>query len=82
MTVMQRRQRPPRVVPVEVPWDAKWMNALANLLLMGFMGMLIAAALWWAVRHANFSLQRITVDGDVTHSNEVTFVGGVGYTWK
>ena len=77
MTVMQRRQRPPRVVPVEVPWDAKWMNALANLLLMGFMGMLMVAALWWAVRHANFSLQRITVDGDVTHSNEVTLRANV-----
>ena len=56
MTVMQRRLRPPRVVPVEVPWDAKWMNALANLLLLGFMGMLIGAALWWGVRHTHFSL--------------------------
>ena len=77
MTVMQRRLRPPRVVPVEVPWDAKWMNALANLLLLGFMGMLIGAALWWGVRHTHFSLQRITVDGDVAHSNEVTLRANV-----
>ena len=77
MTVMQRRLRPPREVPVEVPWDAKWMNALANVLLMAFIAMLIGAGLWWAVRHANFSLQRITVDGDVTHSNEVTLRANV-----
>ena len=77
MTVMQRRLRTPRVVPVEVPWDAKWMNAMANVLLMAFIAMLIGAGLWWAVRHANFSLQRITVDGDVTHSNEVTLRANV-----
>ena len=77
MTVMQRRLRPPRVVPVEVPWDAKWMNAMANVLLMAFMVMLICAGLWWAVRHAHFSLQRITVDGDVAHSNEVTLRANV-----
>jgi cell division protein FtsQ len=75
--MMQRRLRTPRVVPIEVPWDAKLMNALANVLLLGFFAMVVGSALWWAVRHPSFSLQRITVDGDVAHSNEVTLRANV-----
>ena len=74
---MQRRMHTPQTIPLEVPWDAKWMNALANLLLLGFFAMAVGAALWWALRHPSFSLQRITVDGDVAHSNEVTLRANV-----
>lgn len=52
-----------------VPFDVRLMNATAMLLFVVCGAMVVAGALWWAVRHPAFALTRITVQGDVAHNS-------------
>jgi cell division protein FtsQ len=63
--------------PIDMPmdirvmqWTAMGMFALALLLCMG-------SAMTWLLRHPAFSIQGITVKGDVAHSNAVTLRANV-----
>lgn len=55
-----------------LPLDVRLMNATAAVLLLVFAGLLLAYLLGWAARHPAFAIQRLSVQGDVAHSNEVT----------
>ena len=51
------------------PLDVKLMNITASVLFAACAVMLLAALVWWAVRHQLFAIGGITVTGDTTHNN-------------
>lgn len=57
---------------VPVPADVKLMNLSTLVLGLGLLGLVLAALLNWLVQLPVFSLQGITVYGDVAHNNAVT----------
>lgn len=59
------------------PFDVKLMNLAATALFSVCLVLLLAAGLWWALRHPLFAVAGITVQGDVTHNNAVTLRANV-----
>jgi cell division protein FtsQ len=62
---------------VPAPFDVKLMNITATALLSACAVLLLAAVLWWALRHPLFSIGGITVQGDVTHNSAMTLRANV-----
>lgn len=61
----------------QVPMDVKLMNIAATALFAVGIMLLLAAVLWWALRHPLFAISGITVQGDVAHNNVVTLRANV-----
>lgn len=59
------------------PFDVKLMNAAATALFVACGVMVLAAGLWWALRHPVFALGGITVTGDTAHNSAVTLRANV-----
>ncbi len=59
------------------PFDVKLMNIAATALFAACLVLLLAAVLWWALRHPLFGIAGITVQGEVTHNNAVTLRANV-----
>ena len=55
-----------------LPLDVRLMAWVGNGLLAVVVAMVIGATVWWGARHPVWSLQAITVSGDVVHQNAVT----------
>ncbi len=53
------------------------MNITATALLSACLVLLLAAVLWWALRHPLFAIGGITVQGDVTHNSAATLRANV-----
>jgi cell division protein FtsQ len=62
---------------VPAPWDIRLMNITSGLLLMAVLCLSLVAALWWALRHPVFAIQKIAGYGDTSHHNEVTLRANV-----
>ena len=62
---------------LQQPFDVKLMNLTASVLFSAFVVMLLAATVWWAVRHPVFGISGITVQGDVAHNSAVTLRANV-----
>ena len=58
--------------PTPLPADVRWMNAVAAALWVLAVGAAVVAAGVWAARHPLWTLQAITLNGDVNHQNAVT----------
>lgn len=56
-----------------VPLDVRLMGWVANGLLALLVATGLGALAWWGARHPVWTLAGITVQGDVTHQNAVTF---------
>lgn len=63
--------------PVPVPAEIKLMNTLATALFVLFAVMLAGAVASWVLSFKAFSIQGITVTGEVTHNNAVTLRANV-----
>lgn len=59
------------------PMDVRLMNVTATVLFAAGIGLLLAALMWWALRHPLFAISAITVQGDVAHNNPVTLRANV-----
>lgn len=59
------------------PFDVKLMNIAATALFAACLVLLLAALVWWALRHPLFAIAGITVQGEVTHNNAVTLRANV-----
>jgi len=59
------------------PFDVKLMNIAASVLFMACGVMVLAAAVWWALRNPLFALSGISVAGDVAHNSAVTLRANV-----
>lgn len=57
----------------ELPLDIKLMTVATRALVVVFAVLCLGALSLWAVRHPAWSVQAITVQGDVVHQNAVTF---------
>jgi cell division protein FtsQ len=53
------------------PLDVRLMNLTANLLLLGFVGLALAAGGRWVAHHPFFAIRGLTVMGDVSHVSSV-----------
>ena len=62
---------------VPVPMDVRLMNLTASVLFTACAFLLVAAAVWWAVRHPAFALGGIVVQGDLTHNSLATLRANV-----
>jgi cell division protein FtsQ len=60
-----------------LPTDIRLTNLAATALFALGVALLLAAALWWAVRHPVFAVAGITVEGEVTHNNAATLRANV-----
>lgn len=56
-----------------LPFDVRLMNWVASALFGVALVLGLGAGGWWVARHPVWSLAGITVEGDVTHQNAVTF---------
>jgi cell division protein FtsQ len=63
--------------PLQQPFDVKLMNTAATALFAAGVVLLLAAVMWWALRHPLFAISGITVQGDVAHNNAVTLRANV-----
>ncbi len=59
------------------PLDVKLMNLTASVLFVAFALLLVGTLVAWAARHTAFTLQGITVTGEVTHHNAMTLRANV-----
>ncbi|NIC40561.1 cell division protein FtsQ/DivIB [Aquabacterium sp. A08] len=59
--------------PLTLPLDVRLMDGVANALFVLLAVLALGSVGWWAARHPAWSLAGITVQGDVTHQNAVTF---------
>ena len=62
---------------VPLPIDVRLMNFTANVLVVGVVVLAISNLVWWVLRHPVFAIQSITVQGEVTRTNAVTFRANV-----
>lgn len=62
---------------LQAPFDVKLMNTAATALFAAGIALVLAAILWWALRHPLFSIAGITVQGDVAHNSAVTLRANV-----
>jgi cell division protein FtsQ len=60
-----------------LPMDVRLMQWTSGLMLVLALVMCIASGIGWLLRHPAFSIQGITVRGNVTHSNAVTLRANV-----
>lgn len=63
--------------PTVLPMDIRLMQAATSALVALAVLVCLGGALWWAVRLPVFSLQAITVQGEVTRNNAVTLKANV-----
>lgn len=59
------------------PLDVRLMNQTASVLFMACVVLVLAASVWWALRHPAFAIGRIVVEGDLVHNNAVTLRANV-----
>lgn len=59
------------------PFDVKLMNLAASALFAACIVLLLAAAVWWALRHPLFAISGIAVRGDVAHNSALTLRANV-----
>lgn len=62
---------------LQPPVDVRLMNITATVLFAVGAALLLAALLWWAVRHPLFALGAIRVEGEVTHNSAATLRANV-----
>jgi len=60
-----------------LPFDIKMMNLATGSLMVFLLLWMLGAGAWWMLRHPAFSIQAITVQGDVTRNNAVTLRANV-----
>lgn len=72
MATRRPRNTSQRAAPEALPLDVRAMNAAASVLFVLAALGVVLAALWWATRSPQFSLNGIRVEGDVAHSNVAT----------
>lgn len=60
-----------------LPLDIRLMNMTAAALTVLFVLLMFAGGVWWMLQHPAFSIQAITVQGDVTRNNAVTLRANV-----
>lgn len=70
---MKKKSPAPQVLPP----DVRLMNILSMVLGLVFVLMMLTPGLAWLMRQPLFGLRAITVYGDVTHNNAVTFRANV-----
>jgi cell division protein FtsQ len=63
--------------PLVLPMDVRLMQWTATVMLGLTFVMCVASGISWLLRHPVFSIQSITVNGNVTHSNPVTLRANV-----
>lgn len=63
--------------PMTLPMDVRLMQWTASLMFVLAFIMCVASGIGWLLRHPAFSIQGITVRGNVTHSNTVTLRANV-----
>jgi cell division protein FtsQ len=63
--------------PITLPMDVRLMQWTAGLMFALALIMCVASGLGWLLRHPAFSIQGITVRGNVAHSNAVTLRANV-----
>jgi cell division protein FtsQ len=63
--------------PMPLPMDVRLMNFTANFLAVGVVLMALGAWAGWLLRHPVFAIQSISVQGEVTRNNAVTFKANV-----
>ena len=63
--------------PIALPMDVRLMQWTATVMLIVALLMCLASGISWLLRHPVFSIQSITVNGNVTHSNPVTLRANV-----
>jgi cell division protein FtsQ len=59
------------------PYDVKLMNIAASALFTACIVLLLAAGMWWALRHPLFAISGISVQGDVAHNSAMTLRANV-----
>lgn len=59
--------------PVLLPADIRLMNMATALLVAVFVLLAVGSTAWWLIRHPNFALQAIAVQGDVNRNNVFSF---------
>lgn len=62
---------------LQPPVDVRLMNITATVLFVVGAALLLAAMLWWVVRHPVFALGGIRVEGEVTHNSAATLRANV-----
>ena len=72
-----QRPRPEQPALVAVPLDVRLMHGLSSLLLVALLLGGLAAGAWALLRLSVFSIQRITVVGEVRHNNPLTIQANV-----
>jgi cell division protein FtsQ len=60
-----------------MPFDVRLMNLTATVLFTACTVVLLAAGMWWALRHPAFAIGGITVQGDTGHNSAVTLRANV-----
>jgi cell division protein FtsQ len=63
--------------PIVLPMDVRLMQWTATGMMVLAFVMCLASGIGWLLRHPAFSIQSITVRGNVTHSNPVTLRANV-----
>jgi cell division protein FtsQ len=63
--------------PIVLPMDVRLMQWTATVMMVVALLMCLASGISWLLRHPVFSIQSITVNGNVTHSNPVTLRANV-----
>jgi cell division protein FtsQ len=63
--------------PISLPMDVRLMQWTSGLMFALAFIMCVASGIGWLLRHPAFSIQGITVRGNVTHSNAVTLRANV-----
>ena len=62
---------------IPLPLDVRLMNLTANVLVVGVVLIGLGAWAWWLLRHPLFAIQSISVQGEVSRNNAVTFKANV-----
>ncbi|MBW3656640.1 MAG: cell division protein FtsQ/DivIB [Gemmatimonadetes bacterium] len=62
---------------IQPPVDVRLMNITATVLFSACAVLLLAALVWWALRHPLFAVGGITVHGEVAHNSAVTLRANV-----
>jgi cell division protein FtsQ len=59
------------------PYDVKLMNIAASALFTACIVLLLAAGMWWVLRHPLFAISGISVQGEVAHNSAMTLRANV-----
>jgi cell division protein FtsQ len=63
--------------PITLPMDVRLMQWTSSVMFIIALVLCIASGIGWLLRHPAFSIQSVTVRGNVTHSNAVTLRANV-----